>query len=237
MNFAIGFDFDHTLGVDNRLERSVMLAQLHEIAAVAGVVVDLAAAEIAVETTLHAYRHGFVGVEDGVGSFFTEFVPGHATETLDAAALFRERVVAEAPAKIEPIAGALDMLSALDGLGVRYALLTNGWSPLQETKARLLKWQGGVFVSERIGARKPTREAFDVLADHLELPLAQIWYVGDDPETDCGGALAAGMTSVWFDWEGRAYPSELPRPTHTIHALSELVPLVQGQMAETTKRA
>jgi putative hydrolase of the HAD superfamily len=101
-------------------------------------------------------------------------------------------------------------------------LLTNGWSPLQEEKARLIGFAGPVFVSERIGVRKPAAEAFGYLAKHFELPFGKIWYVGDDPAADCGGARALGMTTVWFDWEHRSYPEDLPKPDHVIHRLSEL---------------
>ncbi len=118
------------------------------------------------------------------------------------------------------------MLAALDALGVPYALLTNGWSPLQEEKARLIGFSGPVFVSERIGARKPAREAFEVLGKHFDLPFGRIWYVGDDPAIDCAPAQDLGMVSVWFDWENRSYPAELTAPKHTIHALADLPPLV-----------
>ena len=127
------------------------------------------------------------------------------------------------------------MLDELDSLGVRYALLTNGWSPLQETKARLIGFDGPVLVSERIGARKPSRAAFELLAKQLELAPDAVWYVGDDPLIDCGGARAAGLGAVWFDWEARGYPPEVEPPNFVIHALDELPKLVQGHLTGAAK--
>jgi putative hydrolase of the HAD superfamily len=90
-------------------------------------------------------------------------------------------------------------------------------------------------VSERIGVRKPAREAFDLLAKQLELPPAALWYVGDDPVIDCAGARAAGLTAVWFDWEGRIYPPEIEQANFVIHALDELPKLVQGHPSGAAK--
>jgi FMN phosphatase YigB (HAD superfamily) len=133
--------------------------------------------------------------------------------------------------------GASELLEKLDEMGIRYALLTNGWSPLQEEKARLIHFRGSVYVSERIGALKPSRAAFDVLAKHFELPFERIWYVGDDPTVDCAGATDLGFHAVWYDWESRAYPNDLSKPEHVIHDLSELPALLQGRPAEAANDA
>jgi putative hydrolase of the HAD superfamily len=124
------------------------------------------------------------------------------------------------------------MLAELQNMGAPYAILTNGWSPLQEEKARLVGFEGPVFVSERIGVRKPSREAFEFLAKHFGAPPAAVWYVGDDPALDCAAARACGMTSVWFDWEGRSYPQELEPPNFVIHSLSELPALLKVKIKE-----
>lgn len=227
-DFAVGFDFDHTLGIDNKLERTVALDMLASLAARHGVTYDGAAAEEAIEATMRAYRGGATSIEGAIAGFFEQFAPV-GSAVVDLATNFRDEVVARAPAFIEARPEAEAVLERLDELGIPYAILTNGWSPLQEEKARLIHFRGSVFVSERIGALKPARAAFDVLAKHFELPFERIWYVGDDPVADCAGATALGMQSVWYDWEQRAYPPELVKPTATIHTLAELVGLLQGQ--------
>ncbi len=235
-SIAVGFDFDHTLGIDNRLERTTAIDLLAEIARRRGITYDAQAAEGAIDAVLQAYRSGAQSLEGAIAGFFERFTPGGTTaDVVDEAGRFRDAVLARTQAHVEALPGALEMLQALDEMNVPYALLTNGWSPLQEEKARLLGFRGPVFVSERIGPRKPAREAFEALGNAFDLPLESIWYVGDDPVADCAGAAAAGLTTVWYDWEGVAYPPDVRAPDHTIHALSELPPLLAGRLAEAAK--
>ncbi len=233
-SIAVGFDFDHTLGIDNRLERTTALDLLRELAARRGVIYDAAAADAAIDGVLATFRSGEQSVEGAIAGFYERFTPGGTTsDVMDEASGFREAVVARCERHVEALQGAHEMLAALDEMDVPYAILTNGWSPLQEEKARLFGFRGPVYVSERIGARKPTREAFDSLVTLFELPPERIWYVGDDPHSDCAGAAEAGLVPVWFDWENVSYPPELAAPAYTIHTLAELPALLAGRLAET----
>jgi HAD superfamily hydrolase (TIGR01509 family) len=225
---CVGFDLDHTLGIDNKLERRVALAMLGELAQAQAVVYDSAEAERAADEMLHEYRTGGLPVETVLPGFFDRFVE-LGDRAPDVTQQFEERVLALAPQTVEAMPGLREMLATLECNGVPYAILTNGWSPLQEEKARLVGFDGPVFVSERIGLRKPSREAFEFLAKHFGAPLAAVWYVGDDPAIDCAASRALGMKSVWFDWEGKSYPQELEPPDFVIHSLSELPALLQGQ--------
>ncbi len=233
---AVGFDFDHTLGIDNKLERTVALDMTAELAAAHGLSYDRPAADEAIDATLALYRGGSQSVESAIAGFFETFVPVGGP-VLDAATDFRERVVARAPEFIELRPGAAELLEKLDEMGIPYAMLTNGWSPLQEEKARLIHFRGSVYVSERIGVQKPAREAFEVLANHFELPFDRIWYVGDDPKADCAGAMDLGLHAVWYDWESRPYPYDLTRPEHVIHELGQLPALLQGHLAGAANEA
>ncbi len=78
---------------------------------------------------------------------------------------------------------------------------------------------------------KPDPAAFAALLDALDVPAERAWYVGDNPRGDIGGALAAGLQAVWFDWEGQTYPADVPPPTLRIHALRELETLAQNTIA------
>ncbi len=233
-SIAVGFDFDHTLGIDNRLERTTALDLLSGIARKRGITYDVSAADDSIDAVLAAYRSGEQSVEAAIAGFYERFAPGGTTtDVMDEAGGFREAVVERCERHVEAVEGAHAMLAALDEMDVPYAILTNGWSPLQEEKARFFGFRGPVYVSERIGARKPTREAFDALVNLFELPPERIWYVGDDPRSDCAGATAAGLVSVWFDWENVVYPPEIAPPAHTIRTLSELPALIAGRLAET----
>jgi putative hydrolase of the HAD superfamily len=231
-DIAVGFDLDHTLGLDHHLEHTVVLEMLAKIATERGVAYDAAAAARALDETLAAYRAGKESVEAGIAGFLLRFVPDLGRAAVDEAQTFRDKVVERVPEFVTALPQAQDMLAALDARGVRYAILTNGWSPLQEEKARALGFRGPVFVSERIGARKPAAAAFATLVRHFELPPEQVWYVGDDPEPDVEGARAAGLTAIWFDWEERVYPQGIAPPGHTIRALGEIVTLLQERVAD-----
>jgi FMN phosphatase YigB (HAD superfamily) len=225
LDFAVGFDFDHTLGVDNKLERTVALEQLALLSAANGVSYDTQAAEVAIDEVLREIRRGERTVETCIAGFYEMFAPVGGG-VVDAAGAYREVVLEKAPSYVEALPGALELLAKLDERRVPYALLTNGWSPLQEEKARLIAFRGPVFVSERLGFLKPAPEAFAQLVKHFERPASDIWYVGDDPEADCAGAAAVGMIPVWFDWENRTYPEDIARATHSIHTLEELLALL-----------
>lgn len=60
-----------------------------------------------------------------------------------------------------------------------------------------------LFISARIGHRKPATEFFRFIERELEISPAELLSVGDNPENDYDGALAAGWQSILLDREGR----------------------------------
>jgi putative hydrolase of the HAD superfamily len=56
-----------------------------------------------------------------------------------------------------------------------------------------------LVISSEVGCRKPAAAFFQTIAQVVELPLASILYVGDDPDSDYEGARAAGMGALVFD--------------------------------------
>jgi len=234
MQFAVGLDFDHTLGVDNKLERIVGVEIAERLAQARGTPFDRDAAMQAFDDALAATRLAGLPIETAIeGALLRAAGPGPENE--DEVGRFRDDVIARAPQFVEPLPGAKELLAGLDALGVRYAILTNGWSPFQEEKARLIGFRAPVYVSERIGARKPDRDAFAFLARQFERPLDAIWYLGNDAIVDCAGARDAGLTAVWYDWEDRPYPAGIPPPSFVIHALEEFPKLVQGHLTSAAK--
>ena len=234
MRIAVGLDFDHTLGVDNKLERVVGVDIAERLAQTRSVPFDRDVAGKIFDEALAATRLGGLTIETAIeGALLLAAGPGPENE--DEVGRFRDKVIERAPEFVQPLPGAKEMLAALDALGVRYAILTNGWSPFQEEKARLIGFRAPVYVSERIGMRKPARDAFALLGRQFELPLDAIWYLGNDALVDCAGARAAGLVAVWFDWENRPYPADVEPPNHVIHAPDEFPPLVQGQLTGAAK--
>ena len=76
-----------------------------------------------------------------------------------------------------------ELFAGLDSRGIPHAILTNGWSPLQEKKAEAIDLQRTGLVSDAIGFAKPAPEAFALLARYVP-DRSCIWYVGDNPAGD-----------------------------------------------------
>ena len=64
-----------------------------------------------------------------------------------------------------------------------------------------------VLVSSDYSVRKPNVLLYETAAARLHVRATDIWFVGDRLDTDVAGANAAGMTSVWFNPDGRGEPS------------------------------
>jgi HAD superfamily hydrolase (TIGR01549 family) len=221
---AVGFDFDHTLGIDNKLERVAFLRLLDEICERGGGCIGTLAEEIErIDTLLAQQRSGAFSIESAVEGFASQ---RGATDPRTRITEYKRTCLEMVPAFVIPEPSAREMLAELRRREVRVAILTNGWSPLQQEKARRVGFDGPVVVSSDVGVQKPEPGAFAALATALRTPPEAIAYVGDTPASDIAGALRAGMQAIWFDAEGVKYPPELPAPTVVIHRLAELIELL-----------
>lgn len=91
-----------------------------------------------------------------------------------------------------------DVLRRLRLRGVRIGILTNGNQEQQREKLErtgLMDLVDTVCVSEEIGAQKPDRRAFDILAERLGVAPGGCHFIGDSPEHDVAGARDAGMSA------------------------------------------
>lgn len=223
---AVGFDFDHTLGIDNKLERVAFLRLLDRICQQGGRCIGTLADEIErIDTLLADQRAGHFTIEDAVQRFVRERGISEA-ESASWPGDYKHLSIGMVQAFVIPEPGVKSMLTQLRERGIRTAILTNGWSPLQLRKAARVEFDGPVIVSSDVGVQKPERAAFDALAAALQAEPEEIAFVGDTPATDVAGALAAGMRAIWFDADRIAYPKEAPAPWAVIHSLAELPPLV-----------
>lgn len=211
---AVLFDFDHTLGYDNRLEERVLRILAQRFCGVDPPDIEITAA-------LAQFRMGLVSLAMmlrdtfGTWGFSGDVVPAYKEETL-----------ALLPELLTPMPSVKDMLQALTDSGNPMAILTNGWTELQYAKASLVGFDGAVFVSEEIGAWKPDARAFEIACGSLSVPMSTSLYVGDSPLTDVAGSKAAGMLAVWADLEGASYPPGVSPPDFAITSLAELPALV-----------
>ncbi len=221
---GIGFDLDHTLAIDNRLERVAFLRLLKIVLERGGGTVGTLADEIEnIDGLLKRQRHGEITIDDAVRLFGSE----RGLEPNDwLVELFYKVSVDMIEEFVVPMPGLTATLEALKERGMVVAVLTNGWSPFQRRKAEQAGFDGPIVISSEIGERKPSKKAFDRLLEALGTQPEQTCYVGDDPTDDIAGARDAGLQAVWMNWERRSYPDGLVPPEHTISSLAELLALV-----------
>jgi HAD superfamily hydrolase (TIGR01509 family) len=221
---GVGFDIDHTLAIDNKLERVAFMHLLELVLDRGGHTLGTLAQESdAIDELLARQRSGAFSIDEAVRRFVGERGVDASDRYVDR---FRALALEMAPAFVVPLPGARETIAALRARGVAVVVLSNGWNPLQEIKARRAGFEGVVLASADIGAQKPDPRTFAALLDALGTPPENTWYVGDDPKGDVEGAARAGLNAVWIDAEGKKYPSDLPPPPYTIGALAEMLALV-----------
>lgn len=81
-----------------------------------------------------------------------------------------------------------------------------------------------VVCAVEIGVAKPAAAAFHAACEALALDPHEVVYVGNEPDIDAGGAVAAGLTGIWLDRAGQGGRPELVR----IMGLDELPGLLAG---------
>jgi HAD superfamily hydrolase (TIGR01509 family) len=220
---AIAFDIDHTLAIDNKIERIALLRLLARIDREGGTMLGTLDQETsAIDTLLERQRSGAFSIDDAVRRFVRERGVGDAHPFVEH---FREIVLSLVDHVVVPIPGVQHMLEELRDAGISTAVLSNGWSPLQQRKAARAGFVGPVLASADIGASKPDERAFVALVERLGVPADCAWYVGDNPRTDVVGAHAAGLRTAWFNAEGRQYPPGLTRPDAEVRDIAEVLQL------------
>ena len=97
------------------------------------------------------------------------------------------------------------LLKSLRSAGLRVGVLTNGSQAQQLDKLRtigLIDYLDVVCTSERIGAQKPSPDAFCALADELAVRVDECLFIGDNAQHDVAGARSAGMQAILIDRRG-----------------------------------
>lgn len=218
---GVGFDFDHTLGIDNKLERVAFLQLLRPICDDGGAPLGPLLQESAsIDKLLELQRGGAFSIETAVERFAEERGARHPAE-------FSERYKAIALSTVDafivPDPTAAQLFDGLREKRVPCAILTNGWAPLQQRKAARVGFPGAVLVSSELGVQKPDARAFTALSAALGTDTERTAYVGDNPAVDVQGAIAAGLLGVWLDAEGVQYPAGGPAPSLIIHTLGGIL--------------
>ena len=113
---------------------------------------------------------------------------------------------------------------------VRQFAVSNGTVAAQTKKLRLSglgALMDGVFLSEQLGAEKPSPVFFDQVFDAIpSVSKAQVMIVGDSLTSDMRGGNNAGIVTCWYNPEGLKAPEDL-RIDHDIRDLHEVYGLLK----------
>lgn len=108
-----------------------------------------------------------------------------------------------ASVKTRPMPGAREALQGFHNANIRMGVVSN--SSFSHATIRHELSKHGLadllpvyVVSAEYAVRKPNPLIFEAAAGLLQLPVDDIWFVGDRIDTDVDGALAAGMYPIWF---------------------------------------
>ena len=108
-------------------------------------------------------------------------------------------------------------------------LATNGTASVQAGRiksAGIAPYFRDIFISEKLGANKPSRAFFQACFDAIpDFDPAAAIVVGDSQTSDIRGAINAGLRSCWYDPKGLPPRPDIV-PDHTIRDLAELPPLL-----------
>ena len=103
---------------------------------------------------------------------------------------------------------------AADNPRMRLGVLTNGDADQQRQKLRYVGLSAQfprVITSSEIGSAKPDARIFHEGCAQLNLPPAEVAYVGDNLETDAVAAMHAGLFGIWLNRTNRA--AQVSQPT------------------------
>ncbi|MBD3551216.1 MULTISPECIES: HAD family hydrolase [Streptomyces] len=122
-----------------------------------------------------------------------------------------------------------DVLPVLDLLSrdYRHGILSNANTDHQHHKLTALGVRDRFEVmvcAVELGISKPEAGAFHAACEALALDPREVAYVGNEPDIDASGAVAAGLTGIWLDRLGRGGRPDLV----TITGLDQLPGLLAG---------
>lgn len=122
-----------------------------------------------------------------------------------------------------PIDGAFDLLDYLSEKYHLYAA-SNAIYEIQIrrlTDSGLIKYFKDLFISEKMGAQKPTKEYFDACFNRLQgVKKEEVVMVGDSISADISGGKEYGLTTIWYDFKKTF--SKCPLADYAVYSLEEI---------------
>lgn len=120
--------------------------------------------------------------------------------------------------------GALELIQSLYGR-YRLYIVTNGTARVQQGRiadAGIEKYFDGIFISELIGADKPSKAFFEACFEKIpDFHKEKTVLVGDSLSSDIRGGKNAGLFTVWYNPRHEALNGQIT-PNEVIYDLLEI---------------
>ena len=129
-----------------------------------------------------------------------------------------------------PFEFAIPTLEELSSMGLKVALITNGFHDRQYKKLEmtgLTHCFDSIIVTGDIGEQKPGRLSFDLMAQQLGLEPSEMLYIGDNPLNDVEGSRNAGYIPVWVRTTGVWSFPDIEKPELQVDTVAEIPALVR----------
>lgn len=111
----------------------------------------------------------------------------------------------------------------------RIAIITNGTASVQHTRlvdSGLLPFIDDLFISEEVGADKPSTIFFDRVLSALGNPdKSSLLIVGDSLTSDIRGGLLSGIDTCWYNPSHKSHPADIT-PTMQVGSYDELAAIL-----------
>jgi putative hydrolase of the HAD superfamily len=211
---AVTFDFGQTLA---ELDHEYLMRRVHGF----GAELDPALSHAATVSAWHAYGAAkALGHARAWQAMILEILRGGGIRKIRAEAA--DPAYAEKIAQLlwdaqpthnlwrKPIAGMFELVAELRARDVPVGIISNSEGHLAELVSEL--GHGTLFPviidSGRVGVDKPNPRIFQIAAEALGVPLAEIVHVGDAWEADVLGARDASAQAIWYaPTDDRALPA------------------------------
>ena len=110
-----------------------------------------------------------------------------------------------------PVDGAIELLEYLHGKYKLY-VASNAVEEQQIkrlTKAGMLQFFGGLYVSEAPGVSKPHKEFFDLCLQDMNALPEETAIIGDSLSSDMKGGADSGLFTCWVNLKGKEVPENI----------------------------
>lgn len=132
-----------------------------------------------------------------------------------------------------PTEGIADFLQFLKEQGIRFGVISNISFSEAALRRRLkntlpeIEFEMVIASSEYM-FRKPNKEIFELALLKADLKPDEVWYIGDEYQSDCVGATNAGIFPIWY-LGALDFEQDLKQDVLKIHHWNELKEMMGGK--------